>query len=723
MAPAMTDVVSPANDRPGCYDALLNPRSIAIIGATSDASRIGGQPHRILRGSGYRGAVYPVNPKYREIDGLRCYEHVAALPRPCDLALVAVGAGLVPQVIRECGAAGIPYAIVFSAGFREAGTEGAQLEETLKRAAHESGVRVIGPNCIGMMNLVERVYCGFGAGFSNSQLASGPIAFVSQSGGFAFSVVALAEHEGIGFNYVISGGNEADVSTLDLLAAFLERDDVEVAVSYIEGVTDGRRLRAIGARALELGKPILVWKAGKSKTGRAAAQSHTASMTADDAFYRAAFAEGGFIEIQDVHDLVDCARAFLGRRLPRGPGTGVITTSGGSGVLIADECEARGLTLPRIAPQTVRSIESYAPKYSALNNPVDLTAQVTGDHARFNRAVADLLADAAIDQLIIRYGAVQGPKGEGWADELARIVAAHDKPVLVAWCRVPDPAEPALRKLELNRIPWMLTPTRAARAAAALCEFARKRVHHLERRACATPRVAERCAFDWGAGSATLSERESKACLAAYGIRVTRDQAYTLDAVDHIGALRVHFPVAVKIDASDIPHKTEAGAVRLGLTSVDALKRAAHEVIAAARRYKPDAKIGGVLVSEMAHGIETIVGAVNDRYFGPVVMFGLGGIHAEVLRDVAYRYAPFDVHTAREMIAETRGARLLEGYRGGAAADIEALAEMLARLSLFAADHEDRVASVEMNPVFASELGAIAADALVVLRASNGGRN
>ena len=696
------------------FDALLNPRAIAIVGATPDATRIGGQPQRILRSAGYRGAVYPVNPKYEEVDGLRCYASVRDVPRDCDLAVVAVGAALVPQVIRECGEADIPYAIVFSAGFREAGPEGARLEDALKRAARESGVRVVGPNCIGTMNLVERVYCGFGAGFANPKLRSGPIAFVSQSGGFAFSVVALAEHEGLGFNYIVSAGNEADVTTLDLLAEFVEREDVEIVVSYIEGIADGRRLRSIGARALELGKPILVWKAGNSESGRAAAQSHTASMTAAYDLYRAAFAEGGFIEVTDVHDLVDCARAFLGRRLPRGPRVAVLTTSGGSGVLIADGCVAHGLTLPTLSPDTQAKLATYAPNYSALSNPVDLTAQVTGDHARFNRAVADVLADPGIDQLIVRYGAVQGPKAEGWAEDIARIARERDKPVLIAWSRVPDRAEPALLKLEEKRVPWLLTPARAAKAAGALYEFARKRQAFDARRRRDHGRIAAPQVFTWDGDSMTLSESESKEKLTAYGVRSTRDIVLSLDAIEGLASVPLTLPVVAKIDSPDIPHKTEAGAVRVGIGSLDELKRAARDIVASARRYKPDARVNGILVSDMARGIEVIVGAADDAYFGPVVMFGLGGIHAEILRDVAYRFAPFDIETAREMILETRSSALLRGYRGQPPGDIDALADMLARLSLFVADQAEYVDSVDLNPVFVSEHGAVAADALIV---------
>ena len=302
---------------PAGFARLFSPRGIAVVGASNDPQRISGQPVKILADTGYRGAVYPVNPKYTEALGLRCYPDLASVPQPCDLALIVVNAAAVPQVIRDCGRAGIPFAIVFSAGFRESGAGGAELERTLKAAAREAGVRFVGPNCIGTMNLNDRVYCGFGPGFSDPRLKAGPVALVSQSGGFAFSVVALADFEGIGFNYVVSAGNETDITTLDLIADFLERDDVEVVVSYIEGVADGRRLRELGRRALELGKPILVWKVGNSDVGRAAAESHTASMTAGYTLYRTAFEDGGFIEIEDVHDLVDAARAFLSRRLCR----------------------------------------------------------------------------------------------------------------------------------------------------------------------------------------------------------------------------------------------------------------------------------------------------------------------------------------------------------------------------------------------------------------------
>jgi acyl-CoA synthetase (NDP forming) len=702
------------------FARLFNPRAIAIVGASDNPDRIGGQPVSVLQGTGYRGGIHPVNPKYPKVFGLPCFPDLASVPKPCDLAIIAVNAALVPQMIRDCGAAGIPYAIIFSAGFREIGVAGVALEQEIKVAAHAAGVRFIGPNCIGTMNLIDRVYCGFGPGFADAGLKAGPVAFVSQSGGFAFSVVALAEAEGVGFNYIVSAGNETSITSLDLIADFIERDDTEMVVSYMEGIADGRRLREIGRRALELGKPILVWKVGNTDMGRAAAESHTASMTAGYALYRAAFEEGGFIEIGDVHDLVDGVRAFSGRRLPRGSSLGVLTTSGGSGVLIVDAADRHGLKLPRLAPETLRAVKELAPPNASLANPVDLTAQVTGNAEWVNRITRHVLADPNIDQLIVRYGSVQGAKGEEWAHGLAALVAEVDKPVLVAWSRVPDRRERSVEILERHRIPWLVTPTRTADAAGMLYKFSCKRAAFEARRRRPAARVVARRSLRLPARAQRLSEHQSKTVLAAYGIPVAGDVLIPVAGAVRLKRAPVPFPVAVKIDSPDIPHKTEAGAVRLNVRNLPQLKRAARDVAAAARLYAPQAAIRGVLVSPMASGIEVIAGATNDRFFGPVVMFGLGGIFTELLHDVSYRFAPFDVDTAHEMIRETRAWRLLSGYRGKPPLAVNALADALARLSLLISDHAGRIAEIDINPLFVNEARVMAADALVVLRHADG---
>ncbi|MDH5536176.1 MAG: acetate--CoA ligase family protein [Betaproteobacteria bacterium] len=697
------------------FERLLNPRGIAVIGASHDPQRIGGQPAKILRETGYRGAIYPVNPKYPEVSGLACYPNAMAVPRPCDVAIIAVNAAAVPQTIRDCGSADIPFAIIFSAGFREAGEAGAAREAELKAVAREAGVRFIGPNCIGTMNLEDRVYCGFGSGFANPDLKAGPVAFVSQSGGFAFSVVGLADHEGIGFNYVISAGNEADIGTLDLIEDFLERDDVEVVVSYMEGIADGTRLRAIGARALALGKPVLVWKVGKSEIGRRAAESHTASMTASYTLYQAAFEQGGFIEIEDVHELVDAARAFGSRRLPHGRRVAVVTTSGGSGVLIADACDQHGLELPQLAPDTVRALEGLAPRYAIFTNPIDLTAQVTGDHELVNRICALIVADPNVDQLIVRFGGVQGARGEAWANGIAAVAGGTDKPVLVAWSRPPDHTQASMQILERHRIPWLLTPTRTAYAAGVLNRFARRRERLLARPE-PEPRPFAPRPLELPPGAHTLSEHESRRCLAIYDIPATRARLIAPDAIDRLKRAPLRYPLAVKIDSPDIAHKTEAGGVRLNVRKLIALKQVAHDVVAAARRHQPDARLNGVLVSEMAQGVEVIIGAVNDPFFGPVVMFGLGGVATELLDDVSYGFAPLDRQAAHDMIRATRAHPLLTGYRGRPPLALEALVDALVRLSLLAADHAERIAEIDVNPLFVGATDVAAADALVVLR-------
>jgi len=489
---------------------------------------------------------------------------------------------------------------------------------------------------------------------------------------------------------------------------------VEVLVLYLEGVADGRRLRALGARALELGKPILTWKAGNSAIGRAAAESHTASMTADYELYRATFREGGFIEVRDVHEVVDLTRVFLGRRMPRGNRIGIITTSGGSAVLMTDECDRHGLTLPRFADATVKAIEAIAPKHCALGNPVDLTAQISGNDKDFNRIVELALNDPNMDQMIVRYGTVQGARAAAWAQDIAAIVEKADKPLIVSLGRVAESATAATEVLDARRIPWVLTPTRTAVAAGALGQYAQKQRGYLAARARGARRVIAAQKLAFASDAPRLSEAESKQALVAYGIPIAQERVLAPAAIAALIEVPLKFPLVVKVDSPDIPHKTEAGAVRVNVQTLAELKEAAAAVVANAMRYKPDAHINGVLVAEMATGTEVIIGAVNDKFFGPVVMFGLGGVFAELLKDVTYRFAPFDVDTAREMVAEIKAAKLLTGYRGSAPLAIEALADVLARVSLLAADHAEHIAEIDINPLFVNKTGVVAADALIV---------
>ncbi len=710
-------VASAASDSAGVlesncdFERLIRPRAVGIIGASADLNRIGGQPLRALTEFGYAGGVYPVNPKYKTLKGLTCYPDITAVPRPCDVAIVAVPAREVPRVIDQCGDAGVSFAIVLSSGFREMAERGAALQDELVEAAKRSGVRIIGPNCQGVMNLVTRLYCGFGTTFQKPELRGGPLAMVTQSGGFGYGVVTVAQAAGIGFNYVVSTGNEADVDTLDLIEFFLEQDDIEIVTTYMEGIKDGRRLLALGKRALDLGKPIVVWKVGNSRVGRRAALSHTANLTSGAELYRAVFRQGGFIEIREIEDLIDVARAFMSRRLPHGPNVAVVTASGGAGVLLADRCDERGFYLPDLREETKAELRKIMPEFAAVANPIDITAQLSADPLKSNQVVSMLLEDPAIDQIVIRKGNAVGKVGLEWARGLVEVSRQTDKPILVS---IPvDRSEETLNFLDQHRIPWFPTPGRAVTGAAALLEFATKRNRH----ALAEMPAWSRRTIHWPASAGNLSEHRSKQCLSAYEIPVVRGIVMPLNEIMELTQMPLPAPLAVKVESADIPHKTEAGAVRLRITSLAMLKEAALAIAQAAHAYNPQARIDGVLVQEMATGTEMIVGVINDAYFGPVVVLGLGGIFAEVLGDVTHRCAPVNVSTAHVMIEELRGSAVLKGARGRPAADVGALAEAISRISMLAVDHADRIAEIDINPLFVRPAGegVVAADALIVL--------
>jgi acyl-CoA synthetase (NDP forming) len=705
---------------PSDLTRFLNPRAVAIVGASNDLKRIGGQPIRLLTEFGYKGAVYPVNPKYEEIKGLKCYPSLAAVPKPCDVALIALAAQHVPGVIEECGRAGIPYALVLSAGFSEVGEKGQSLQAELLKAVKKSGVRVNGPNCLGMLNLNIGLRNGFGGTLSQQTLKPGPIAMITQSGGFGFGALAVAAHYGVGMSYAVSTGNEADLTTLDWLEAVIELPDVQIAVAFLEGIADGRRLIRIGERALELGKPILAWKVGNTSVGRQAAASHTARLTAGYELYRTAFRLGGFIEVRDIDDLVDICKAFRVRKLPKSNRVAVITPSGGAGVLIADRCVEEGLELPPLARETVTKLREYVATFATVANPVDVTPQGYNDNfASYNRLIGDVLADPNIDAVIAR--SPRGAAASIWATNFVEMLRTIEKPVLINWPTSPDENPDVAAFLEDNGVPVVLTPGRTVHALAALNDYAQKRRRFEARRDRSETRVTTPQKLDLAGASGTLGEHRSKALLKAYGVPVVEEKLIAPDELAKLSESPLPFPLAVKIESADIPHKTEAGVVRLNIADLDALKQAGREILDAARRYKTDARIDGILLQQMASGLEVIVGAVNDRFFGPVVAFGLGGIFTELLKDVTYRFAPFDVETAKDMIGEIQGAALFKGYRGGAALDVDALADALSRVSLLAADHADRISEIDVNPMFVRPAGqgVLAADALVVLKENN----
>jgi acyl-CoA synthetase (NDP forming) len=682
-------------------ERLVNPRSITIIGASNDPKSISGQPMRFLIQQGYRGALYPVNPKYPEIAGVACHASIAALPATPDLALILVAARRVPQMLRECGERGIPYAIVYSSGFAEAGDAGAALQRECAQITKAYGMRVIGPNCQGLVSMSGDVYAGFGAPFGVSY-RSGSLSLISQSGGFGCALLLMADELGIGLRHFITTGNEADVSLLELVDACIDDPQTSLIAAYIEGLKDARRLVDVAQRALDAGKPILAWKVGNTADGAKAAASHTANLGGASALYRTAFRQTGVIEVSDVADLGDYAKAFGMGRLPRGNRVAVVTLSGGAGILVADVCAQTGMSMPPLAPETLERLRPIVPAFASLNNPIDLTAGILAEPRIFADTLQIIADDPNIDSVAILAAAASGEVAHAMAEAIVRVYRATDKPMMVAWNARRAMASEAYRTLEEAAVPLFPTPVRCARALAALSAYAQsKRARSQSPTRPPRRTVSPEIHALLTQGRGDLTEHAAQSLLRAYGIDAPKS-ALALDLDEALtAALPIGFPLVVKVQSPDIAHKTEAGAVRVGIRDEAMLAQAYGEILANARRHVPGARIEGVLLQEeIRDAVEIIVGIENDPSFGPAVMCGLGGIYAEVLRDVAFRLAPVTRDEAHAMIGELRAHAILKGARGKPAADIDALADTIVALSDMALDLEGCLKELDINPLF-----------------------
>lgn len=696
-------------------ERLLEPRGIAIAGASADPARAGGQALRALAVHGYRGGIFPVNPRHAELGGHRCLAALSDIRGDCDVAVIALPAAQVPGMVRQCGERGIPYAVVLGGGFREAGEAGARLEAELVAVARQHGVRLLGPNCLGLVNVHSGACAAFGSITREPRLAAGGLSTVLQSGGFGNALVLACARAGVGFRHVATTGNECDLTAPELIDAFVDDPCTRVILAYLEGVADGRALMAAGRRALAAGKPVLVCKAGNTEQGRRAAASHTANLTGSHDIYRAAFEQCGMIEVGDLHEAADLALALQAGRLPRGGNVALIGGSGGSAAVFADAADAAGLCIAPFTEGTTATLAAALPPRASTANPVDYGPGYPNPASEggFTRACLAMLADPGIDQLGLLLASAGPGQLKEAALQLGPVLAATDKPVLAFSAMDDERAPEGLSMLRALGLPVLASPRRMAQAMGVLARHARARAagpvapdeaaDGLERlRALLPP------------GPATLDEPSSKAILAAAGVPVTRDVLLPpgRPALEGIAG----YPVVVKVVSPDIPHKTDVGGVRLGVADAAALERAVAEVQAAALRGHPGARIDGVLVSPMAQGVETLVGVVDDPGFGPVVAFGIGGVHAEAIDDMVYRVAPFGLDEARAMVRGLRMRRLLDGLRGRPACDTEAIARILVQVSALAWALRGRLAELDINPLIAGPDGAVAADALIVLR-------
>lgn len=689
--------------------ALLAPRSIAILGASADATKLNGRVLRYLREKGYAGRIFPINPKYEAIGDLPCYAAVTALPEPADLAVIALPAKHVAQAIRECGNAGIATAVVFSSGFSETGSEGRALEAELVQTAREARVRMLGPNNLGLINAFEGMLATFSQ-YASGATPAGPIGFVTQSGAFGTAIAALARLRGLGLGYFVNTGNEADISFAEIMREVLADERIRVGAGYIEGFKDGPGMIELAATALEIGKPLVVTKVGRSDAGARAAASHTGSLAGADAVFDGIAQQYGVLRARNEEHMLDMAEVLAACTLPEGKGIGIITQSGGAGVLMADRAEELGLSVPTLGSATQDRLRPVIPGFGATGNPVDITAQFLANPSILRESVLAVLDDPAVHIAIVWLQLMESAV-DMLVDIFAQIKKQAKRPFIVCWVAAP---EAALRGLREHGIAVMRGAEPSIDAVAGLIRYAEARRNW---QADAQKRAALKLpALDLEALRGPLGSVQVAQLLTQAGARLA-PHALARSAEEAVAAAnRLGYPVALKIESTDILHKTEAGGVRLGVASADAVRTAYAALETSARAYKPDARIDGVLVQAMTSGdVEFVIGLQRDAVFGTVVMAGLGGVLIEVLKDVAFRKAPVSEAEALQMLDQLKGRAILAGVRGKPAVHRQNLARLISAVSCFGAAAQDRLRELDLNPVLLSREDAVAVDWLLVL--------
>ncbi len=683
------------------WSRLLAPRSIAILGAT-DRGDIPSLPQRFLRMHGYSGAIYPVNPRLQEVEGLRCYPAIAALPVVPDIAMVMTAAARVPALLDECGAAGVPFVVVCSSGFAEVGDRAAQDELVAIAARH--GIGLIGPNCQGFMDVPGHVFAGFSSAFNDRQWTPGGFSLVSQSG-FGFGIAGIAEEQGVGLSRVFALGNAAGLGVLDLAEALVEDERTKVIGLFFEALDAPRRLLALGARAAAAGKPVLAWKAGVTESGARAAAAHTAALATDARLTRTLLERAGMIVVSSVTEMADRALVLSQGRRPAGPRLTIVTVSGGAGVAMADAAEPAGLSVDALAEDTTARLREAIPGFGSAANPVDVTAALIGKPEMLTAALDLVTDDPLTDMVAVVPTVLQGTAAESVASAIAAAAARTAKPMVVSWCPRPGTAEAAKDSLAAAGVPNFPDPVRCVAALAGVVQRA-------------VPPADPACTPLRAGPARTLAEHEALGLLREAGIPVLRSRLVGTPEQAAEAARDFAGRVVLKVQSPDIPHKTDAGGVALNVAPEDAATVCAR-ILAAARAAVPDARIEGVLVQPMVRGVaEVILGIRNDAAFGPAVLVGLGGVAAEALEDVQLMLAPVSRQDAEAMLGRLRGIRLLRGFRGTPRADEAALAEAIVALSSYALRRSDVLETLEINPllVLPAGQGVVALDALATIR-------
>jgi acyl-CoA synthetase (NDP forming) len=691
------------------------PRAAALVGATPDLSKFGGRCLRQAIDFGFAGDLFPVNPRYETLAGLKCFASVRDLPVAPDHVGIVVPAERVLATLEDCSARGVPFATVFTSGFGETGAErGRDMQRDIAAFARRTGMRIMGPNCNGLINFVDGFALTSTSTISGPRKAPGPIGIVAHSGGVGqVNVMWRAQELGLGVAYEVSCGNDADLDALDFVDFMLEDPAIRVVLLVAERIASGPKFFAVARKAAAKRKPIVVLKFGRTEAGARAASSHTGAITGADAVNDAAFRQAGVIRVDDCDELYQTGMLLCQGRWPKGNRASGVSISGGNVVLLSEIGAMNGIEWPSYAPETEAVITMGMPGFGKVANPTDLTAGAVGTGNRYLRVLEAIGADPNVDVVVPILTAAPNTEIE----QVAAFAQAASKPVAVLWTG-PGRGDPPLTPFDLiaRGVPVYRETTTALKSVRAAMDFGRF-LATADTKPVRPPNVDAEAARSLIHGRfGALTERESKMLLAAYGIPVTREGLAETPQAAAALARSIGGKVAMKIESSDIPHKTEANAIRLHVLPEDA-GAAFESIIHAARSYNPDARLNGVLVQEMVPpGIEMILGIAPDPVFGSVLVAGLGGIFVEVLRDVAHRIPPIDKAAARAMVDELRGVALLHGVRGAPPGDIDALVDRIERLSWLAHDLPE-IVELDINPLVlgAAGKGAHVVDALIRL--------
>ncbi|MDA3898766.1 MAG: bifunctional acetate--CoA ligase family protein/GNAT family N-acetyltransferase [Desulfobacteraceae bacterium] len=697
---------------------IFQPKSIAVIGASEKPGSVGASVMQNLISGGFTGDIYPVHPRYRKVYRRKVYQSVHKIDATIDMAVIATPINTVPEIVKECAAISCGGAVIISSGGRETGPEGAAIEEKIWQAKGQTDLRIIGPNCLGIVCSKSNL----NASFAGRMPKPGKMAFVSQSGAICTSILDFAAQANMGFSYFVSLGSMLDTDFGDIIDFIGNDPEVSSIVMYIESLTRFRNFMS-AARAVSRVKPIIAFKAGRSKAGAIAAASHTGAMAGEDAIYDAAFKRAGIVRVKTFEELFDCAEFIAKQPKPIGNGLAIVTNSGGPGVMAADCLSDYGVEPVALKPETITRLDKILPHFWSRSNPVDILGDASAE--RYKKAVEVLLDDHSINGLLIMFSPQSISDPSAVAEKLSEILVNRKIPVITAWMGGKD-VDKGRKIFNQAGISTFDTPERAVRAFMDLYKYSTNNQMLQE----IPPSLPYKLDFDrikaeslvqkgLGRVSGLLTESEAKQLLSAYGIPVNPaetalDENAAVALADQIG-----YPVVLKIHSEDITHKTDVGGIMLNIRNEDGVREAFAQITANARKNRPDARIEGVSVQKMLprSDYELIAGAKKDRDFGPVLLFGMGGIYTEVIKDRSIALPPINRLLARRLIEETKISRVLKGYRNLPGVDLMLLEEILIRLSQLITDFSE-IEEIDINPLIAGENGIIAADARVVVKPS-----